>query len=118
MLTKKELKDVNNNFNSLGECIKSARVKSGFSQEQLAETLDITPTHVKHIESGHRKPSIEILFKIALILNMSVDNVIFKKTENDKDRKIINDINNMLTKCNTKELNVVKDLVESLIRNI
>ena len=44
----------------IGQVIKYARIENGFSQEQLAELIDITPTHLKHIESGHRKPSIEV----------------------------------------------------------
>ena len=49
--------------------------------EKLAEKLEVSPTHVKHIESGHRKPSIEILFEIAKILNISLDSVVFSKNE-------------------------------------
>ena len=108
---------MNDSNNSLGENIKTARIKCGFSQEQLAEMLDITPTHVKHIESGHRKPSIEILFRTAETLNMSVDNVIFKDLQGDKDNRTINEIVNMLKKCDSKELEITKDLIISLLKN-
>ncbi|MBQ6118915.1 MAG: helix-turn-helix transcriptional regulator, partial [Clostridia bacterium] len=66
-------------FTQLGNAIKEARLKKGMSQEALAEALDISPTHVKHMESGHRRPSVEKLFQIAKLLDMSVDSVIFKK---------------------------------------
>ena len=36
---------------------------------------------MKHIESGHREPSIEILFEITKILNISLDGVVFSKNE-------------------------------------
>ena len=62
---------------ALGSAIKIARQKKDLSQEALAEILDITPTHLKHIESGHRNPSIQLLFKIARVLQMSLDDVIF-----------------------------------------
>lgn len=101
----------------LGEHIKNARIKKELTQEELAEILEITPTHVKHIESGHRKPSIEILFKTAKILDMSVDNVIFSDNDDRTIKSEINEINNLLTKCEKKELAVVKDVIFSLLRN-
>ncbi len=101
----------------LGEHIKISRIKKELTQEALAELLEITPTHVKHIESGHRKPSIEILFRAAKILDMSIDSVIFSDTNDNMRKAEINEINNLLTKCEKKELSVVKDIVFSLIKN-
>lgn len=102
---------------TLGEHIKTARIKKGFSQEAFAEMLDITPTHVKHMESGHRKPSVDILFKIAQQLDMSIDNVIFTDTEDVIKKASINEINNLLTKCSNSELAIVSDLIVSLLKN-
>lgn len=101
----------------LGEHIKNARIKKELTQEALAELLEITPTHVKHIESGHRKPSIEILFRTAKLLDMSVDNVIFADVDDKIIKSEINEINNLLTKCEKKELAVAKDIIFSLIKN-
>lgn len=46
----------------LREAIRNERKDKRITQEELAEMLEVSPTHIKHIESGHRKPSIEILF--------------------------------------------------------
>lgn len=35
--------------------------------------MDVTPTHIRHIESGHRRPSIELLFQLARMLDLSLD---------------------------------------------
>ena len=63
----------------LREDIRKGRKNKKITQEELAEKLEVSPTHVKHIESGHRKPSIEILFEITKILNISLDGVVFSK---------------------------------------
>lgn len=63
----------------LREAIRNERKDKRITQEELAEMLEVSPTHIKHIESGHRKPSIEILFEIAKILN--IDSVVFSKNE-------------------------------------
>lgn len=64
---------------ALREAIRNERKNKRITQEELAEMLEVSPTHVKHIESGHRKPSIEILFGLAKILNISLDEVVFPK---------------------------------------
>lgn len=46
----------------LGDTIRQARMDNKMTQEQLAEAINISPTHMKHIESEHRKPSVDVLF--------------------------------------------------------
>ena len=56
----------------LGDTIRRARMDNKMTQEQLAEAINISPTHMKHIESEHRKPSVEVLFLLADVLNFSM----------------------------------------------
>ncbi len=104
-----------NSIESLGEHIRRARLEKGLSQENLAELLDITPTHIKHIESGHRKPSVEVLLKLASQLNMSVDNLVFQ-TENPENQ-MIRQIENLLPRCSKRDLNIVLDILNSMLKN-
>lgn len=96
-------------FEMLSKKIKEARIENGLTQEQLAEMLNISPTHVKYIESGRRKPSIEILFALAQILSLSLDEVVFAFSRindyllqkvlleaNDKEKKILTEIASVL----------------------
>ncbi len=99
----------------LGNAIKEARIKNALSQEAFSEVIGITPTHLKHIESEHRRPSIEVLFKIATTLNMSLDNIIFP--QDDKKKKQLQELNNLLSSCTLNELQIVLDLVYSIKRN-
>ena len=57
----------------LGEAIRAARMRKGLTQEALAELLDITPIHLKNMESSRRKPSVPLLFQMMEILDFSVD---------------------------------------------
>lgn len=66
----------------LGEAIRSARMRKGFTQEALAEMLDITPIHLKNIESSRRKPSVPLLFELMELLDLSVDAIVFPEREN------------------------------------
>ena len=64
----------------LGTAIWTARKARGMTQEALAERVNITVSHLKHIESGHRKPSVELLFQLARALELSLDSLIFQDT--------------------------------------
>lgn len=61
----------------LGEAIRTARMRKGLTQEALSELLDITPIHLKNIESSRRKPSVPLLFALMELLDFSVDALVF-----------------------------------------
>ena len=95
------------------EAIRNERKDKRITQEELAEMLEVSPTHVKHIESGHRKPSIEILFEIAKILNISLDGVVFSKNESartDTREKV----NRLLDVSDEASLHFILSVLEAL----
>ncbi len=55
----------------LGRNIKDARKNKGFSQNKLAEMLDISREHLAKIETAKRTLSIGLLFNICEILETS-----------------------------------------------
>jgi transcriptional regulator with XRE-family HTH domain len=98
----------------LGNAIRKARIESGLSQEALSELVGITPTHLKHIESEHRKPSIEVLFKTAKILHLSLDNLIFETNSESAD---LNHAMNLLKDCSNHEVKIIIDIIRALQNN-
>ena len=50
--------------------IKKYRILRGYSQEQLSELLRISTRHLQRIENLESNPSIELLQKIILILQI------------------------------------------------
>lgn len=65
----------------LGNTIRKARMEKGFTQEQLAEKLEITPSHLKQMEGGRRNPSVPLLFQMMELLDFSVDGLVFPRGE-------------------------------------
>ena len=55
----------------LGKNIKNARKAKGFSQNKLAELLDISREHLAKVETAKRTISLGLLFKICDILETS-----------------------------------------------
>lgn len=93
----------------LREDIRKGRKNKKITQEEL----EVSPTHVKHIESGHRKPSIEILFEITKILNISLDGVVFSKNESARTdtRK---EIDRLLDVSDEASLHFILSVLEAL----
>ncbi len=99
----------------LGNAIRNARIENHLSQEALAEIIGITPTHLKHIESEHRKPSIDVLFKLAETLHLSLDNIVFPEEDTYKLKR--QEVYTLLPFCTEKELQIIIDLIRSLAKN-
>ncbi len=66
---------------ALGESIRAARMRKGLTQEALAELLDITPIHLKNMESSRRNPSVPLLFALMELLDLSVDALVFPERQ-------------------------------------
>ncbi len=61
------------NYKRLGKRIKTARLKIDLTQAKLAELCDISNVYISHIENGTAKPSLDILYKLAIFLKVSPD---------------------------------------------
>ena len=65
--------DKNIDYVALGKRIKNKRVENKLTQEQLGEMCGLSAAHIGHIERGTRILSVDVLFRIAQVLNVSVD---------------------------------------------
>ena len=55
-----------------GRKIQKLRKSIGYTQEELAEKLNISRTHMGHIEQGRKSPSIKLMDKLARALKVKV----------------------------------------------
>lgn len=99
----------------LADAIKHARLQMGLSQEQMAEIADVSPTHIKHLESGHRKPSVDLLFTLAQTNHFSLDEILRPATS--QTNQLRNEINCLLNDCTEKEQKILLDLLISMVKN-
>ena len=54
----------------------TARKRAGLTQEQVAEQVDITPRFLMGLEKGEKRPSLEVLLRLAHLLNIPGDALI------------------------------------------
>lgn len=64
-------------YKKIGIRIRKYRKAINLSQEQLAELVGISPTHMSHIETGSTKLSLPVLVKISKTLSVKIDDIIY-----------------------------------------
>ena len=91
--------------NLLGEKVKRLRKMRGFTQEQFAEIIDITPRNLCRIESGENFVTAETLDKILNALNVPAD-ILFNYEHLKNDKELLADIYTYIDKIkiNHKQL--------------
>lgn len=60
----------------IGEAIRERRRSRGWSQEELAERLDIHPNYLGEVERGEKSPSLELLVRLAGRLHCRVRDLV------------------------------------------
>lgn len=60
----------------LAHNLRVERAKNELTQEQLAELSEVSAKHITKIENAKVSPSIYIVYKIAKVLNTSIDELI------------------------------------------
>ena len=56
--------------------IRDIRLAKGITQKTLAEKLDVTPNAISQWENGTRNPSLEIVRRLAEILQCTTDDIL------------------------------------------
>ena len=64
-------------FKSIGRKVKANRRNHHMTQAELAEKTGMSDVYISRIETGGRSPSLGSLIKIAFVLDMSLDSLVF-----------------------------------------
>lgn len=61
---------------NLGKRIASLRIEKGFTQNELADLIDIERSNIARIEAGNTNPTYLTLSKISIALSISVSDLV------------------------------------------
>lgn len=108
-----------NDWKNFGARVKNARNSLGMTVEKLAEKSDRTENFINRIESGKKSCSIHTLYQFSKAMNVSSDILLFgeymeKENKEYSDREIIN---NLLDRCDEKQLRIVKEILVAICHN-
>ena len=100
-------------YSMIGLQIRKARLKTGMTQEQLANAIDVGVTHISHIETGNTIPSMKTFVKIINVLGCSADEILCCELASAKP--IVRDwLSELLANCSPGELKVLIDTLVSV----
>ena len=60
-------------FRAFGLAIKEARKKQGLTRERVEAMIEIDPRYLTNIENKGQHPSLQVLYDLVSLLNVSVD---------------------------------------------
>lgn len=98
----------------LGARIKELRKEKGYTQQQLAELIDIDPKHLSKIEVGSSYPSLYNLEKITKILNVEMQDL-FKFAHHKSREELISDITDLINRANDNYLKMAYKVLHDII---
>jgi len=102
-------------LSAIGARIRAAREKAGFTQEELAAAIDISPTHISVIERGIKIPKLETLINIANALDVSSD-MLLQDVVNKSSDGLASELSVSISKLTKKDqermLNAIRALTE------
>ena len=98
------------NYYEIGQRIRKVRKAKRLSQEQLAEQVGISTTH---IETGNTKLSIEVFAEICRALECRADEILFGVREIQTEQAV-SDIVCTLSDCSPSELCFMADITASV----
>ena len=101
------------NYYEIGQRIRKYRKASNLSQEQLAEKVGISVTHMSHIETGNTKLSLPVLVRIANTLSVQTDAIIYESPQANKTF-IKQELLELIDSWSVNKLNIIVDVIESM----
>ena len=100
-------------YYKIGQRIRKIRKAHGLSQEELAECVDISTTHMSHIETGNTKLSLPVLVDIAAVLKVRTDDLL-NDSACSSTASTLDEIATVIERCSTKEAKVISEVVTAV----
>ena len=115
MLTAVDPKDYTLDSAGIGRRIRNARIEKHKTQEDVGAHCGCTSVHICNVENGKNSVSLELLWKICLYLDISMDSVMMDQDIMCPRMMLDTDILPKLEKCDTPTLTVVNGFIDYLL---
>lgn len=100
-------------YYAIGQRIRKIRKARGLSQEELAEKIGISTTHMSHIETGNTKLSLPVFVDLATVLEVRTDELLSDSSPSVRSASI-EEIIHILDSCSTQQIRIIEDILQAI----
>ena len=100
-------------YYEIGQRIRKYRKAVGLSQEELADRVGISTTHMSHIETGNTKLSLQVLVAISEALEVTTDSLIYELPQLNKTA-LAKEVVDIIDSSSSKEATILKDVMREM----
>ena len=101
----------------LGQRIREQRKAKGWTMEQLAEKVELSPNYVGDLERGVKIPSLETFIRIVEVLDVSAD-VLIRDSVAPASHVADDELNRKLQQLTPGQKKAATDILNAYITNI
>ncbi len=99
-------------YYEIGQRIRKIRKARGLSQEQLAEKVGISTTHMSHIETANTKLSLPVFIEIAEVLEVQTDSLLYDNPR-ESVSTAIGELSTLLESCDANQARIIVEIIKS-----
>ena len=100
-------------YYAIGQRIRKVRKAKDISQEELAEKVGISTTHMSHIETANTKLSLPVFVAISEALEIPADSLLYDESPNNINTSM-QEISSIITSCPAKQAKVIASIVQAI----
>ena len=104
---------MNIDYNLIGERIKEARKNKGYTQEKLAEEIDVAVAYVSRLEKGF-PINLKRIAQISQVLDVSIE-YLLSGTVPKSDNYLNKDFEEILERCSPEKLKLIYNIAKTIV---
>lgn len=97
-----------------GQRVRAARQKKNLTQQAIADMLSISPSHYSNIEMGKVNVGLDILYRLATILDVSVDGLLMLKVPDRNGVGCYDAVIQLFADCTPSEADMLYKIVSEV----
>ncbi|MBE6905091.1 MAG: helix-turn-helix transcriptional regulator [Ruminococcaceae bacterium] len=102
-------------LDNLGGNLKAARKSRKLTREKVAESVGISPRYLSALENEHKKPSLNLLYRLVRTLEMSADTIFYSEIESKSDE--LAQFTQRLSLCDEMDMNIMNATLTAILEN-
>jgi transcriptional regulator with XRE-family HTH domain len=100
-------------YKLIGKRVQRARVAAGFTQEVLAEHVQISTNYLSKIETGREKPNLEMLAKISVAVAVPITSLLADVAE-EGESYLQHEMAALLKACSAEQTRLIYEIAQCI----